>query len=118
MNAKLFSVIPVFENISKLFSIVIKTCLALGCSLVVSYLVRIGYFPQGLSLGDGLLFLMVAIPFGVFYALFLYSILSLGVALYWSIKRFFRCYTKLLVKKENIFDLMKNLSYGLVWDCV
>jgi len=44
--------------------------------------------PQGLSLGDGLLFLMVAIPFGLIYSLFLYSVLSSGIALYWAIQFF------------------------------
>jgi len=51
MKSKLLSVVSVFEIISKLFNITAKSSIVLGGSLVIAYLVRIGYFPSGIVIG-------------------------------------------------------------------
>lgn len=78
------------ERFSKLANVGFKFSLALGSICVIVYALRIGYFPQGLSLGDGLLLLIAAGCFGVVYALFVGCILSLGVSLSPIIRLIFR----------------------------
>lgn len=69
------------ERFSKLANVGFKFSIALGGIFVIVYALRIGHFPQGISLGDGLLFLLAAGCFGVVYAFFVGSILSLGICL-------------------------------------
>ncbi|WP_282875731.1 hypothetical protein [Pseudomonas peli] len=56
----------------------VKFSIALGSACVILYSVRIGHFPQGLALGDGLLFLLAAGCFGFLYAFFTAGLVGLG----------------------------------------
>ncbi|MCV2219013.1 hypothetical protein [Thauera sp. Sel9] len=67
------------ESLSKIAGSVFKFSIALGGICVVIYALRVGHFPQGISLGDGLLFLLAAACFGLVYALFVICMLSLGI---------------------------------------
>ncbi|KGJ96613.1 hypothetical protein [Pseudoalteromonas sp. ND6B] len=66
---------------NKALSLVFKTGLTIGGSVLLVYCWRIGYFPRDVSIGDGLLFLMLAIAFGGVYLLFTVSLTSLGITL-------------------------------------
>jgi len=46
MKSKLLSVVSAFDVVSKLFNFAAKASIVLGGSLVIAYLVSIGYFPQ------------------------------------------------------------------------
>ena len=59
----------------------LKSGIFVGGACVVAYSLRIGRFPQGLTLGDSLLLLMAAICFGAVASLFIFSLVSLGVTL-------------------------------------
>lgn len=70
-----------------------------GGSCVILYSLRIGHFPQDLSLGDGILFLMAAACFGIVYIFFTISLISLGML----ISPLIKIITKLAIKLSSIF---------------
>lgn len=67
------------ESVLKIATASSKFGVLVGCICVIAYSVRISYFPQDLSVGDGLLFIMAASCFGVIYAFFVGSLVSLGI---------------------------------------
>lgn len=67
------------ESVSKAATTASKFGMLIGGICVVSYSLKINHFPQDLSVGDGLLFLMAAACFGVIYFFFIASLVSLGV---------------------------------------
>ena len=69
------------ESVSKIATTASKFGVLVGSICVVIYSLRINHFPQGLSLGDGLLFLLAAACFGVIYIFFTASLVSLGITL-------------------------------------
>jgi hypothetical protein len=69
------------ESVSKIATMASKFGILVGGVCVITYSLRINHFPQDLSVGDGLLFLMAAACFGVIYVLFAASLVSLGISL-------------------------------------
>lgn len=78
------------ESVSKLATMASKFGVLVGGVSVVAYSLRIDHFPQDLSVGDGLLFVMAAACFGVVYAFFVASLVSLGIALSPAIRFVFK----------------------------
>lgn len=68
------------ESVSKLATTASKFGVLVGGVSVIAYSLRIDHFPQDLSVGDGLLFVMAAACFGVVYTFFVASLVSLGIA--------------------------------------
>lgn len=50
-----------------------------GGTCVIMYSLRVGHFPQGLSIGDSMLLFMAAICFGMVYLFFTASLVALGM---------------------------------------
>jgi len=75
------SATSISENISTLVGTAAKILTSTGCLIMIFYFLRIGYFPQGLSLGDGILFLTAAFCFGAIYTVFIYCMMSFGIVL-------------------------------------
>ncbi|MFM5463735.1 hypothetical protein ACET66_06555 [Aeromonas simiae] len=69
------------ESVSKIATTASKFGILIGGICVITYSLRINHFPQDLSVGDGLLFLMAAACFGVIYVFFTASLVSLGIAI-------------------------------------
>lgn len=69
------------ESVLKIATTASKLGVLVGSICVISYSLRINHFPQDLSVGDGLLFLMAAACFGVIYVFFIASLISLGITL-------------------------------------
>ena len=67
------------ESVLKIVAVSSKFGVLVGGICVIAYSLRINYFPQDLSVGDGLLFIMAAACFGVIYAFFVGSLVSLGI---------------------------------------
>lgn len=65
----------------KLAGTAVKFSIALGSVCVIMYSIRVGHFPRGLALGDGLLFLLTAGCFGSIYVIFTCCLVSLGCCL-------------------------------------
>lgn len=69
------------ESLSKIVTAASKFGVLVGGVCVVSYSLKIDHFPQDLSIGDGLLFLMTAACFGFVYVFFMVSLVALGISL-------------------------------------
>ncbi|WP_436860856.1 hypothetical protein [Acinetobacter haemolyticus] len=53
----------------------------LGCFIFVVYCLHLNYFPAGVSAGDSLIFIIIAVCFGFFYSIITACILSVGVCI-------------------------------------
>jgi len=70
------------DSLSKVLNILFKLSMLVGGLCLLTYCVRIGYFPKDVGLGDGLIFLMLAACFGFIYIFFLSGLLGLGILFY------------------------------------
>lgn len=72
------------KNLGSLLKIVTAAStfgILVGSTCVIGYSLKIDHFPQDLSVGDGLLFLMAATCFGVIYVFFTASLVALGISI-------------------------------------
>jgi hypothetical protein len=69
------------EGLLKALTFASKIGILAGGICVLGYSLRIGHFPQGLTIGDGLLFMLAAVCFGMIYTMFVASLVSLGVVM-------------------------------------
>lgn len=99
-----------FETFGKVLGAMIKCGIFVGGACVVAYSLRIGRFPQGLTVGDSLLLLMSAICFGAVVSLFIYSLVGLGITLSPVVKMVFWIASKLSPKFART---VKNSPYAL-----
>lgn len=91
------------ESVSKIATTASKLGVLVGGVCVITYSMRINHFPQDLSVGDGLLFLMTAACFGLIYVFFTASLVSLGITLSPAIRpvfNFFVCGVKFFLKRK------------------
>jgi hypothetical protein len=82
------------ESVSKIATTASKFGILVGGVCVITYSLRINHFPQDLSVGDGLLFLMAAACFGMIYVFFTASLVSLGITLSPAIRAVFNLFHK------------------------
>ncbi len=80
------------EALLKVMTLASKLAILIGGICVSVYSLKIGHFPQGLTIGDGLLFMLIAASFGFIYVFFVVSLVSFGVTLSPLIKLFSRLY--------------------------
>lgn len=66
---------------SKSLSLLFKIAVLLGGGCFLGYSLKIGSFPEGITVGDGLTFIFVFLCFGFLYLLFVGSITALGLGL-------------------------------------
>lgn len=69
------------EIIDMSLGIAAKIGITVGSLILVCYCWSIDFFPKDISVGDGLLFIFVAVGFGTVYLFFVASLTSLGVLL-------------------------------------
>lgn len=69
------------DVIMKALSLLAKVGLLIGGGCIVFYSLINGHYPQGVSIGDGLLFLIAALCFGVVYLVFTACITATGILL-------------------------------------
>ncbi|WP_439854762.1 hypothetical protein [Pseudomonas yamanorum] len=79
MKTVIFSFESTIDSFIKLATGIFKLSISLGSICVVMYALKIGHFPQGLALGDGLLFLIAAACFGFVYVMFAICMGSIGI---------------------------------------
>lgn len=77
---------------------------------MVAYSLRIGRFPQGLTIGDSLLLLMAAICFGVVVSIFVSSLVGLGITLSPFVRSLFWIASKISPKFAST---LQNSPYAL-----
>lgn len=68
-----------FESISNIAKAASGIGIFFGGIIVLFYSIKIGHFPQDISLGDGLIFLLTATVFGLLYGLFVISLIALSI---------------------------------------
>ena len=66
---------------SKILGLAFKIGIFLGGLILLFYCYRIEYFPEGATVGDGLVFLFILAAFGGLYTFFTLCLLSLGILL-------------------------------------
>jgi hypothetical protein len=101
MKTVISSLESTVESLLKVTGAALKFSIALGSACVIIYALRVGHFPQGLTLGDGLLFLLAASCFGVVYAMFVGCLVSLGICLSIVTRPIFNFVFKCIQKKIN-----------------
>jgi hypothetical protein len=69
------------EALLKVLTLASKLSILIGGICISAYSLEIGHFPQGLTIGDGLLFMLTAACFGIIYVFFVVCLVSLGMAL-------------------------------------
>lgn len=82
------------DNLDKLFSLLFKLVLTSGVLIIFSYSISIGYYPAGLTLGDGLLFIAATLAFGLIYSLMVSVMLGVGILFSWWLFRIYWCAKK------------------------
>ncbi len=75
------------ECVNKSLTVAFKVGVLVGGVVIGVYSWLIGYFPSGVTISDGLLFILLATVLSAMLALFSFSFMSLGVAL-WPLWRF------------------------------
>ena len=68
------------DSFLKIISALTKVGILIGGICVALYSMRIGHFPQDLTIGDGVLLIFIAASFGFIYLFYIYSLISLGIA--------------------------------------
>ncbi len=92
------------NSLSKIITCALKLGILIGGVCVIVYSLKIGHFPQDISAGDGLLFLMAAACFGVVYVFFVASLVALGI----SVSPVVRVVFKFSVRGVNLFYRQKK----------
>jgi hypothetical protein len=95
---------------NKALSLAFKVGLIVGGSVFLGYCWKIGYFPRDVSIGDGLLFLMLAIAFGSIYLLFTASLTCLGITLRPIWHGIYRSFNYLVKLYNKVFGANKVVS--------
>ena len=97
-----------FDYIANSLSIIFKLSLLIGGTSSILYFIKIGHIPSNLSLGDGLLFLLVSACITINYVVFAVLSTSFGIVLTQLINYFFGSYTKKIIKIYNIHRIKKG----------
>lgn len=100
------------EGLLKVMTLASKMGILVGGICISAYSLKIGHFPQGLTIGDGLLFMLAAACFGIIYIFFVGSLVSLGVTVSPLIKYFSQIYLwtykfRNTRKPSQIYDFAK-----------
>ena len=69
------------DVINNILSLAFKFGVVLGGAVLLFYCWKIGYFPQDVTVGDGLIFILLAVAFGGIYLFFVLCLTSLGILL-------------------------------------
>jgi hypothetical protein len=103
------------EKFGKVIAAMLKLAIFLGGACVVAYSLRIGRFPQGLTIGDSLLLVMAAICFGAVASLFVFSLVSLGIMLSPMVRFSFWITGKIIPKFANAIKKSPYTLAPLSW---
>lgn len=98
----LFSLKDALGDLLTATSLAGRLGLFIGYLCVAFYFAKIGFLPQELSIGDGILLFMSATFFGLVYLVFTACFLSFGITVFYlPLKSLFWCVGRVLKKIEN-----------------
>lgn len=78
---KLLAVGEQLDITSKIIKISLQLGAGIGALIIIIYTAKVGYYPSGLTIGDGLLFIAVALSFGLCYSMVVFMLYSTAFAL-------------------------------------
>lgn len=105
------------ESLLKIMTLISKTGVLVGGICILGYSLRIGHFPQDLTVGDGLLFILAAVCFGLTYMFFVACLVSLGVVASPAIRLLSKLYLlsykfRKVSQPQQVYDFARfNWSY-------
>jgi len=113
------------DLILKLIKLALQSSIAIGGLLIFIYCGRIGSFPSGLTVGDGLLFIAVTLSFGFSYSIAVFFLFCTAIMLtpFWRIVQatvtyIYRLFLKITRQpyEENIlkFPSLNSNQFGVV----
>lgn len=102
------------EIFSSVASLMMKISLFIGGSAYLAYSYSNQFLPRGITLGDSLLFIFVALCFGLIYALSVFSLTNLGVAISPLLKAIFHA-ANFVLRKTNKKELPLTRLYKFNW---
>lgn len=109
--------------VSNLLTLAFKLGVLVGGTCLLFYCYRLDYFPVGLSLGDGFLFIILAISFGFIYGTFVAILTSLGLCLvpalipFQRLVYFFKAHFSKRPLKEPLAIALPNISAIILGLC-
>ncbi len=102
------------ETFSKALSLLFKIGITTGVAVMIFYSWGIGYTPRDITFGDGLMFIMFAMSFGIVYLFFIVSLTNLGRVVWYAIQRTidyfvkrFKLSTKMPEKIKDSFSKLR-----------
>ena len=75
------------EISTKLLKFFFLLSFIVGGVIVLTYCIRIGYFPAGIGVGDSLFFIAVAMGFSFIYVVYLGSVSATSLLVVWVLRR-------------------------------
>lgn len=96
-----------YDTIGKMFSLFLKASIAIGFIVLIFYLLMNSAYPENMSLGDGILFVVIAGVFGAIYLLFVSSLTAVGT-LPFSLKDSAAAIARILFQKKFKWRLIKH----------
>ena len=78
------------EIIPKILKVALQLGIGVGALIIIIYSGKVGYYPNGLTIGDGLLFIAVALSFGLSYSIVVLILYCTAVLLtpFWRVGQF------------------------------
>jgi hypothetical protein len=73
------------DGLGKLLSLLLGLAVFFGGACIALYALSVGYFPEGMSTGDTVVLLIAAAVFAYIYAFFVWTLLSLGMCIFYLI---------------------------------
>jgi hypothetical protein len=75
------------EIIPKILKVALQLGIGVGALIIIIYSGKVGYYPSGLTIGDGLLFIAVALSFGLSYSIVVLVLFCTAVLLtpFWRV---------------------------------
>ncbi|TOQ02636.1 hypothetical protein CGH03_23250, partial [Vibrio parahaemolyticus] len=87
MKVRMEEIEKQLDLVPKLIKISLQIGIGVGALIILVYCGGVGYYPSGLTIGDGLLFIAVALSFGFSYSILVLFLFCTAVALtpFWRI---------------------------------
>jgi len=111
-NSNIKQISDVLKLISDALHFIFKSSIGIGILLFVVYLHKIKIMPKGLTIGDGLFFLLLSVSFGFIY-MFIYTLNVFLVSLVFNI-------INKILKNKALFKLRlitnNNITFEYIWN--
>ena len=98
------------QDVKRLSSVLKKAFPLVGIAILMTYTIRIGFVPQGISVGDGFLMAAIAVCFSCIYSLLLFFSYMCGRSYFFIISLFFKAVSKIFL----LYAFLSKNSFSIV----